>query len=541
MWTHIDFWGFLAGLGLFLFGMYLIEQGLHGLSSRSLKSFLRRHTRSPVRGVVTGTLVTAVLQSSSLVGLIVLAFVGAGILELRSAVGVILGANLGTTLKGWVVATIGFKLNLDSFAEPLLALGALGMVFLARDRRPWHYSNLLLGIGLLLMGMNEMKGGFEELALQADTSVMRGHHPLTYLLVGALFTAVIQSSSTTMMIMLSALHAGVIGLPAAAAVVIGADLGTTSTILLGAIQGSVEKRRVAMSHFLFNVFTDSIAFLMLPLLLGAIHRLAAIHDPLYALVAFHSSFNLVGIVLFLPLVNRFVLLLQRVIPDAPRQPACEYIHRVPAQITDAAIEAVRQDLRVLLLRVIDLNLARLGLPPHAAAGDTYSRGHDSAYLPLKQRIGEMLAYTYAVQIAASDADDAREITHLNHAVRNAGYAAKFIKDVLHNLGEFSEAEKPAIRTADANLRALARDVYQDIFRLLQEPQSRAASQSLPDVQAELRGRYEEGIARIYQAAGSESLDGIETSSLLNSNRAVYLSGMALLEAIRGLVGEEGAN
>ncbi|MEJ2095409.1 MAG: Na/Pi symporter, partial [Gammaproteobacteria bacterium] len=130
MLQQIELWGFLAGLGLFLLGMYFLEQGLRGLGSKAMKKFLREQTRSPIRGVFTGTLVTAFLQSSSLVGLSALAFVGAGIFELRNALGIILGSNLGTTFTGWIVTLIGFKMNLGVFAQPMLAVGALGTVFL---------------------------------------------------------------------------------------------------------------------------------------------------------------------------------------------------------------------------------------------------------------------------------------------------------------------------------------------------------------------------------------------------------------------------
>ncbi|HEY7840646.1 MAG TPA: Na/Pi symporter, partial [Gammaproteobacteria bacterium] len=446
MWDHVDFWGFLSGLGLFLLGMYMLEQGLRGLASRSLKRFLRGQTRSPVRGVVTGTIATFILQSSSLVGLIMLAFVGAGILELRNALGVILGANLGTTFKGWLVAAIGFTFELEPFAGPLLAAGAMGTVFLPRERRAYFWSNFVLGLGLLLLGLDAMKGAFGELAANVDVSVLLGWHPLVYLLAGTVFTAIVQSSSSTMMILLAALHAGVIDLSAAAALAIGADLGTTSTVLIGAAGGAADKRRVALSHFLFNVATDALAFVLLPVLLHLVTDTAGIRDPLYALVAFHSLFNIVGILIFLPLLGRFELFLQRLVRDDPRVTPCRFIQHVPPTVTDAAIEAVRKELHGLVVRGMCHNLSMLGMRPgdiaggaaflQPAAGEPAPDRLDG-YEPLKQMTGEILAYTYAVQGAPIDSGDASEITDLNHAVRNVGYSAKYIKDIRHNLAEFA--------------------------------------------------------------------------------------------------------
>jgi phosphate:Na+ symporter len=290
----------------------------------------------------------------------------------------------------------------------------------------------------------------------------------------------------------------------------------------------VEKRRVALSHFLFNLFTDIVAFLMLPLLLDVIQRVAAVHDPLYALVAFHSSFNFVGIVLMLPFVDSFVRLLQRLVPDRPKPPACEFIHRVPAEVTDAAIEAVRQDLRRLLAQVTGAE--------RSGTGDTHAvaLARDSAYLPLKQRTGELLAYLYLVQTAAREESDAKTIANLNHAVRNAGYAAKVIKDVQHNLEEFRESDNPGVRAMDTHLHTLADRTSLDLRQLLHLSPSGTGADAIAEAQKALRTRYEDGIARIYQTAGAGTLNGVETASLINVNRAIYLSALSVLEGIGAL-------
>jgi phosphate:Na+ symporter len=544
MWEHIDVWGFLSGLGLFLLGMFMLEQGLGGLASRALKRFLREQTRSPIRGVVTGTVATFILQSSSLVGLIMLAFVGAGILELRNALGVILGANLGTTFKGWLVAAIGFTFELDAFAEPLLAAGAMGTVFLPRDRRAYFWSNFVLGLGLLLLGLDAMKGAFDELAANVDVSILQGRHPFTYLVAGTLFTAVVQSSSATMMILLAALHAGIIDLPAAAALAIGADLGTTSTVMLGAVRGSADKRRVALSHFLFNVATDLVAFLLLPMLLHVVTDVARIHDPLYALVAFHSLFNILGIIIFVPIVEPFVRMLEGLVREDPRRTLCRYIQHVPPAVTDAAIEAVRKELRGLVVRGMCFNLSVMGVRPSVILGGLtflelpagaetvpdYPDGYDS----LKNMTGEILAYTYAVQGAPIEPADAGEITRLNHAVRNIGYSTKYIKDIRHNLEDFADSHKEVIHREAGTFRERIADCYSRLGRLLAPQTDVGSSAEFLDIRAAWRSAYEASIARTLSSTGA-AIGGMETSDLLNANRALYRSTVALMEAVRVLL------
>ena len=537
MQENINIWAFLAGLGLFLLGMYMLEQGLRGLGSRAMKRFLAEQTRSPVRGVITGTVATTILQSSSLVGLIVLAFVGAGILDLRNALGIILGSNLGTTFKGWIVTFIGFQLDMIALSHPILAAGAMATVFLKQDSKPYYYGNLLLGLGLLLMGLGEMTGGFAALAENVDVSVLQNRNVLVYFMAGALFTALIQSSSATMMIILSAMDAGILSLAEAAPIVIGADLGTTSTVMLGAIKGTLEKRRVALSHFFFNVATSLLALLSLPLLLYFITRVISMQDPLYSLVAFHSFFNLIGIILFIPLINRFIQFLHWLVPDSQgKGDLGVHIRRVPTSVAEAAIEAVRKELFSLLIHAIKLNLRCFKLNPSQAfpeALQEYLGEHhlyEDDYALLKRAGGELLGYTYTVQTHTKDEGDVRELTQLNHAIRNAGYAAKFIKDIRHNLLEFRHTPSETIQSQQAELHKWAAEIYRRLLTLIINRNPELADEHYQELKRELRTRYESFQHDIYQTSGENRIDDEETSSLLNVNRAIYLSTSALLEA-----------
>lgn len=537
---QIHIWGFFFGLGLFLLGMMMLEQGLKGFAGKSLKRFLRQRTRSPVRGVITGTFATMLLQSSSLVGLITLAFVGAGILRLRNALGIIFGSNLGTTMTGWIVTAIGFKLELDIFAEPIIALGALGTVFLNKGTRFYFYSNFILGLGLLLLGLGEMKSGFGSLAEHFDVSMFSGHHPVVYLLAGAAFTAVIQSSSATMMILLSALNADIIDLFAAAALLIGADLGTTSTVLLGALKGSAEKRRVALSHFTFNLVTDVIAFIFIPLYLSLIGNIIKVQDPLYALVIFHSLFNLVGIVIFIPFVDHFIRFLKWAIHERTDElkKFCKYIYAVPPEITDAAIQVVRKELREMLDLVISINLFVFDrdkssdlLKFEDSSGVSKVR-YEQAYQILKEKEGELLRYTSSVQSKSQDDAEINEVNQLNHAIRNAMYAAKHIKDIQHDVEAFSRSGKSMIKKWQKELRAHILNLYDNMPGKTDGKKIPAGGTSRTGDR--IREIYDGFIEEVYSSTRKEKLDNIEISTMLNLNRAIYLSNCALQEVIREL-------
>ncbi|MFU8768183.1 MAG: Na/Pi cotransporter family protein, partial [Desulfotignum sp.] len=228
----LDGWKFLAGLGIFLFGMFMMEESIKLLSGRSFKILIRRYTGSRVKGLLTGIASTAVLQSSSAVSLMVLAFVGAQLVTLVNAIAVIMGAKVGTTITAWIVAVFGFKFKIETFALPLIGLGGVGLIFLSKSPRYVNISKLLISFGFLFHGLDFMKTSVEQLASAIDIASLPAFGPFVYILAGILLTAIMQSSSATLAVILTTLFTGIIDFKAGAAMVIGANIGTTVTILL---------------------------------------------------------------------------------------------------------------------------------------------------------------------------------------------------------------------------------------------------------------------------------------------------------------------
>lgn len=288
----------LGGLGLFLLGMLMLTEGLRGLAGPVLREALARFTRTPLSGTVTGAVVTAVIQSSSATTVTVVGFVGAGLLTFPQALGVIYGANLGTTATGWIVLIFGFKMNLGQAVLPVVLAGALLKLFgnvraglLGASLA--GFSLLFLGIDFMQEGMGALKGALTPNDFPGDTFLGR----IQLVAIGAAITAITQSSSAGVTAALVALGAGSITFPQGAAMVIGMNVGTTCTAMLATLGGSTATRRTAWAHLIFNVVTGVIAFA----LLGPFTKLIeAVPDSLTALVSFHTAFNLLGITLFLP-------------------------------------------------------------------------------------------------------------------------------------------------------------------------------------------------------------------------------------------------
>ncbi|WP_332743273.1 Na/Pi cotransporter family protein [Hydrogenophaga sp.] len=304
-----------GGLGLFLLGMGMMTDGLKQAAGPALHRILAGATRTRLHALGSGLLVTAMVQSSSAVTVAAIGFVNAGLLALGPALWVLFGANVGTSMTGWIVALVGLKFKVEALAMALVGLGAL-MRLTGEGRRSGAIGTALAGFGLLFMGIALLQQAFAVLASQI--SLPQGSGPLVVLAqlgIGLLMTVLMQSSSAAMAITLTAAQGGLIGLQGAAAVVIGANIGTTVTALLAAIGATPNARRAASAHVVFNLLTGVVALLLLPWLIGALGAarevLGLSPDPATELALFHTTFNLIGVLLMWPLAERLTHWLQR--------------------------------------------------------------------------------------------------------------------------------------------------------------------------------------------------------------------------------------
>ena len=248
---------FLGALGMFLYGMNLMSSGLQKAAGSKMRSFLTAMTSNPFKGIITGLSITSVIQSSSATTVMTVGFVNAGLLTLSQAVGVIMGANIGTTVTAWLVAWLGFKADISIFAVPVMALGFI-LSLSKRDKRR-HISELLVGFSLLFLGLSYMKGAVPEMNattlsfIEGWTSYGFGS-VLIFMVFGTVLTLVLQSSSATMALTLVAMNMGYIPFDMAAAMVLGENIGTTITANIAASVGNANARRTALAHTLFNLF-----------------------------------------------------------------------------------------------------------------------------------------------------------------------------------------------------------------------------------------------------------------------------------------------
>lgn len=314
MWQAISL--LVGGLGLFLLGMAMMTDGLKLAAGPALHNILSKATRTRWHALGSGALVTAMVQSSTAVGVAAIGFVNAGLLGLAPAVWVVFGANVGTTMTTWIVALVGLKFKVEVLALPLMGLGAL-MRLGGEHQRRGAIGTALAGFGLLFMGIGLLQQAFVGLA--DHISLPQGNDALSVLAqlgIGLMMTVLMQSSSAAMTITLAAAQSGLIGPQGAAAVVIGANIGSAVTTALAGIGATPNARRTAAAHVIFNLLTGTVALMLLPWLIAVLstarEALELPPDPATKLALFHTTFNLLGVLLMWPLADRLTRwLLQR--------------------------------------------------------------------------------------------------------------------------------------------------------------------------------------------------------------------------------------
>ena len=339
----------LGGIGLFLLGMTMLTDGLKLAAGRALERILAAWTRTRLHGLATGVLLTALVQSSTAMTVAAIGFVNAGLLSFTSALWVVFGSNLGSSVTGWLVAWIGFKMKVDAFALPFIGLG-MALKLTGEGTRRGGLGMALAGFGVLFLGIDLLKEGFEGLGPQALPQ-LDGTLPGVILagLLGIGLTILLQASSATLTLVLTAVAGGMMPVEVGAGVVIGANVGTTLTGILAAIGATSNARRLAAAHVLFNVVTAVVAVAVLSPLLRLIHAvgvwLTGSGDAVTQLVLFHTLFNLLGVLLMWPLSGPLVRFLLARFTTADEDAARpRYLDRNVAAVPVLALQALRHEL-----------------------------------------------------------------------------------------------------------------------------------------------------------------------------------------------------
>lgn len=517
--SSFDFWMFIAGLGIFLFGMRHLEESIKGLAGKSFKNLLQRFTNRSWKGILTGTAVTAILQSSSMVTLLALAFLGGGMIGLKNALGIVLGANLGTTFTAWIVATFGFKMDIADFSFPFLAVGILSFLFLKSRPFLMNLGGLLIGFGLLFLGLDYMKEAIEMVAGQIDLSSFATYGLWAFLLLGLVITALIQSSSAMIVIILSALNAGLLDVYQAVAMVIGANIGTTTTLIFGSIGGTADKKRLMLANVIFNCLTGLLIYFFIEKLVYGVYYFFNVEDVLMELVLINTLINLIGIILFYPFLGVFRNFLnKRFISSAPEGETL-YVKNIAPNVPDVALQALDKELIQVFSYTREFIKESFGLRDRDKNQESqwkkiFSRasGLMKKYEKIKRLEDELTTYYAQLQEGNLTKPEAELLTSGMMGLRSMIYAAKDIKDVIHNILFMMESEDPLAQEVLERLRGIVSLRLRDLDELLELEDTKVIPVHWLD---ENEAFYNETITWLYKNIKSKNTKGIQVSTTTN--------------------------
>lgn len=364
MQTFVNIFSLLGSLGLFLYGMKIMSEGLEKFAGDRLRNILAAMTKNRVMGVLTGISVTALIQSSSATTVMVISFVNAGLMTLTQAIGVIMGANVGTTVTAWIISAIGFKVNIAAFALPLLAIG-IPLVFSGNSQRK-SIGEFVFGFSFLFMGLSFLQESAENLQVGNVVALMLAKVAdggfftiILFVIVGALVTMLVQASAATMAITLMLFDMNIpgFGLEQAAALAMGQNIGTTITAFIASLTGNTQARRAALAHMFFNVFGVIIVLFIFYPFCDAItwfvsNVLGTPDNDMFKLSAFHTAFNVFNTLILIWFVKQIEQFVCKVLPqkEEKEEPRLRFISGGLLSTAELSIIQARNEIGVMAER-----------------------------------------------------------------------------------------------------------------------------------------------------------------------------------------------
>lgn len=523
--TSFDIWKMLTGVAFFLLAMNFMENALQRLAGRKFKLFLKKHTTSKIKAIGSGTIITGVLQSSSVVNLMLLSMVGAGVVKMENTLALMLGSNLGTTLNSWILVYLGFNFNIEDIVFPVAGITGILMAFINKESKWFSWVRLVFSVAFLFIALGFIKTGMEGFVNQTDLAYFNRYPLIIFLLLGIVLTAIVQSSLTTLALTLSALYANAITLQVAMAIVLGAEIGTTLKLFLASIGGSASKKRVALGNFLFNVITAAVILLLMRQVNHLITGVLQIHNSLIALVFFQSFVNLFCIMLFYPFLSLFGKFLATRFTDNSDESF--YIRKTPVADAGLALEALENETKLLIGHVIDYSLQSFGEAPDTVQPDNTLQKRFNGktirekYVHIKQQHGEMHNYCLKLQNSTKDKPDAERLSQLTGAIRNTMYAAKSINDAQHDIAQMSNSSNDIKFDFYLRSKESIMNFCTQVQLLLNENEKGSPVESLTVIYHTIRTGYSENLRALYKNSVSKNVNEIEISTLINFNRELY--------------------
>lgn len=514
-----------------------MDEGVKALLSRKFKLYLKKQTSHKLRAAATGTFFSAILQSSSIVNLLVLSLAGAGVLQLSNALALVLGSNLGTVGTNWLLALFGFSYGIDMVAFPLAAISGITQVFLPAHSKLYSWARLVLGLSFLFISLGFIKEGMTEIMKDYDISVLSKYPAVVFAIVGFLITSIVQSSSATMALALSALFVNAISLNDAMAVSLGAETGSAVKLFLASAKGNTVKKSIALSNFMFNVITMIIFLFLLQPLNSLITGTFSVDNKLIALVLFQTIVNISCIILFLPFVDKIAKWMEKIYKG--KSIISLRLHKANPSERKPALEAMEEDTKAFMGLVFHFCESAVHIEHHEESGELAkqlsSKPMNEKYVMLKHIHGELHNFYVEIRHKSLNTQDIERLERLMGCSRNALYAAKSIKDGMEDIEQLSKSSNDLKYNYYVQSKNSIADFTAEARKILLNPVQEEDFEAITSLLKNVQSGYQLAVKELYSPGFAEQLNDEELSTLFNFNRETYTAFKSILFALKDLL------
>lgn len=551
----------ISGAAVFLFGMLVMQDGFKMLSGGFLEKMMKSVTGNTIKSITFGAVSTTVMQSSTLISLFAISFVSAGIISLLQGVGIIFGSNLGNSTGAWIIAAIGNKANISAFALPIIVFGVIFIFYKTKAVKGFGY--VLAGIGFIFLGIAYIKTGFDHYSAVIDFgkyNIAGFKGMVVFLGVGLLATLIMQSTHATLVLIMAALSTEQISLDNGMALTIGAQLGSSITTGIGALNASIDGKRLAVAHIVFNVLTALVALVFyVPIreIVESIAGAVGVENINYKIAIFHTLFNCLGIALMMPILKKFIYYLIKFISVRKSGDLDSPIYLDPSKIdfANASLEAIRNETKHLYDNA-------LGIIAHSIGFD---RGQIRSFEPIdnllknktmlkkdeidvdalyeskiKSLSNAIMEFTASAKTHMGKEEQMKEVFSLQIAGKSIVEATKQMRLVQKNLQQYSLSENEILSSEYNKMRGMLAGLLRGIeeLRINDGEDNARIIKKIAKFKESFNYGDVEILTKIDALIAKKSISIAEGTSMINDLSFMRHIALSLVEAINHLYGVE---
>jgi len=537
----------LAWLSFFLFGIHLFSDAIKQIGSNWLKKFLSHTTSTPLKWIFSGGLVTAILQSSTVVTVMILGFVWAGLISLYNAIWAMIWASIWTTITSWIISVLWFKMDLGALALPLIAVSGFGIFIFSKFRSLKYFSLFLFGFAMLLLWLDMMGDSMSVIQKTFDMSLYLDLPYLTFIFLWMILTIILQSSSASNAITITSVSTGLIPFPIGMMMMLWSHIWTSFTSIVIGFLGTRTQKQVATVHVTFNMFSAIVGVIMIqPFFWFMVEVLGLANNDVLWLAIFHTAFNIVWAILFFPIIPLFNSLLEKIYVDKDKLYLS--VMDVDENDIDTAFVAIKNDILILAKNIMEYNVSVFGVDYNKLINKNLDYEFERFYFnpdllekkydKIKNMETNMVKYSMNLKYNQSDMEKLNRFSELNYSIMQFVQSCRMLRGIVPNIESVFGSDKSMIQKEAMSFAWRIWNLYIDMLNVFESSTVKEQYEIIYNSLSELKLWDRKYIFDLQEMVKSWDITLDELSDLMRVNRYLYNSSKSFILATRELFLDE---